>query len=303
MKRVKLAGGLSISQLVQGCMGILSEGVTGDKLKRHVEECLDMGITTFDHADMYGMYEADRAFGEAVIRNTNLRDKMQIITKFGIIKEGYRGAEIKYVDCSKENIILSVEQSLKHLHTDYIDLLLVHRPDFLLEPAEVAGTLSDLINQGKILHVGLSNFQPHNYRMFKKFANFPIATNQIHMSLLYTEALFDGSIDLAWEEDFPLMAYKPMGEGRIFTEQSERMDRMRSLLTELCKKYNADTIDKMMYAWLYNHPVNICPITGALQMEYVQSAADAINIKLEREDWYKILLASRGHLLPKIEVI
>lgn len=303
MKRVNLAGDFSISQLIQGCMGVFVEGVTGAKLKYHVEKCLSLGITTFDHADMYGMYEADKAFGEAVIKDTYLREKMQIITKCGIIKEGYKGAEIKYVDLSKENITYSVEQSLKHLHTEYIDLLLIHRPDFLMNPEVVARTISDLIKQGKVLHVGVSNFLPHNLRMLKKFVDFPIVTNQIHMSLLYTEALFDGSIDLAWEYGFPLMAYKPMGEGRIFMDKSERMDRMRKLLNDLCQKYGVDTIDKIMYAWLYTHPVNICPITGALNFDYVKSAADAVSITLEREDWYKILLASRGHILPKVEVI
>ena len=303
MKRINLAGGLSISQLIQGCMGILSENVVGENLKHHIEKCLDLGITTFDHADMYGMYEADKAFGEAVIKGTGLRRKMEIITKCGIIKEGYKGAEIKYVDCTKENILGSVEQSLRHLHTDYIDLLLVHRPDFLLKPQEVAETLELLVKQGKVLHVGVSNFMPHNFRMLKKYLNIPIATNQIHMSTLYTEALFNGSIDLAWEYEFPLMAFKPMGEAKIFTDKSERMENMRQLLKDLCEKYNVDTIDKMMYAWLYNHPVGICPITGALNWDFVKSAADAISIILEREDWYKILLTSRGHILPTVEII
>ena len=303
MRRLTFAGGLSVSQLVQGCMAIFTENVTGDKLRYHVEQCIDLGITTFDHADMYGMYEADKAFGEAVIKGTNLRSKMQIITKCGIIKEGYRGADIKYVDLTKENILSSVEQSLRHLHTDYVDLLLLHRPDFLLRPEEVTETVTKLVKEGKVLHIGVSNFLPHNLRMLKKFLDLPVATNQIHISALYTEALFNGSVDIAWEFGFPLMAYKPMGEGRIFTDNSERMENMRKLLGELCEKYNADTIDKMMYAWLYNHPVGICPIAGGLNIDFLKSAASAIEIKLEREDWYKILLMSRGHILPTVEII
>ncbi len=184
---------MELSQVIVGCMRAKDAGMEGEEMLRFVEGCLDMGIDSFDHAPVYGGYTCEKIFGDAVLRKEpQLRKKMKLVTKAGIVLPGVEGNKAIYYKSTKKEILKEIEESLEKLGTDYVDLLLVHRPDPLADPEETADALETVVKEGKALHVGVSNFMPSQITMLQSFMSVPLVTNQMELSVYWTTPLQGG---------------------------------------------------------------------------------------------------------------
>ncbi|MFQ6864430.1 aldo/keto reductase [Blautia sp.] len=298
MKKIKLSENLSLSQVVMGCMRIADSGLTEAELLRLVEECLDMGVTSIDHAPVYGGYTCEKIFGDAVLRKKpELREKMELITKAGIVCPGHYGNKTIYYNSTKEEILKEMDESLEKLGTDHVDLLLIHRPDPLADPAETADALETVVKEGKALNVGVSNFMPSQIAMLQSYMSIPLVTNQMELSVKNTENFFNGVVDDALTRKMPLMAWSPLGGGDVFKGTDEKFVRLRTVLTAVAEQYQT-TIDAVMYAWLFTHPAKIAALTGTMNADRIRTAVHASDIQLSYDEWYQILEASRGFSVP-----
>ena len=298
MKTVKIDESFEISQVVAGCMRAADKNMQGDSLLRFAEECMDMGVTTFDHAPVYGGYTCEKLFGDAVLKkHPGLRGKMQLVTKTGIVLSGKNGNRTIYYESTKKEIIKEMDESLQNLATDYIDLLLVHRPDILADPAETAEALDSLVDQGKVRYIGVSNFMPSQFAMLQSYMKHKIVINQMELSVKNTENFFNGVTDDAFTRRIPLMAWSPLGGGSVFTGEDEQSVRLRKVCEEIAGDHDT-SVDAVMYAWLFVHPVRIAAITGTMNMDRVKKAVDALDLNLSYDEWYRILEASRGFPVP-----
>jgi predicted oxidoreductase len=258
-----------------------------------IEACINHGITSFDHADIYGSYTTEADFGQALKAVPSLRKQVQLITKCGIqmLAEGRPQHQIKSYNTSKQHIISSVETSLKNFHTDYIDLLLIHRPDPLLNPAEVAVAVEELKASGKILHFGVSNFLPHQVNALQQFVN--IEYNQAEISIISLAPFTNGLLDNCLEKNIIPMAWAPLGGGIISDETHPRFRFINSTAAKLAAKYGTG-INQILISFLLLHPSKILPVIGTTKIERLLQAKEANNIQLEREDWFELYAASVG---------
>lgn len=256
--------------------------------------CLEQGITTFDHADIYGAYTNEADFGIAFSESSIPRENIQLITKCGIqyVCEN-RNNRIKHYNYDKDYIIWSAETSLKNLKTDYLDLFLLHRPSPLMHPDEITEAISILRQQGKIRDFGVSNFTPSQVEMISKKSE--ISVNQIEFSLTHLHPMYDGSLDQMITKDILPMAWSPMGS--IYKEESERISRIKNQLSALSKSYNATEV-QLLLAWILKHPSNVHPVIGTTTKERIKDATNALDIDLDLEDWFLILESSQGHKVP-----
>jgi predicted oxidoreductase len=256
-------------------------------VQRLIETSLEAGITSFDHADIYGDYSNEKIFGDALKKVSVSRQQIQLISKCGIrllsVKEP--NTWVKHYDTSREHILSSVESSLKNLGTDYLDLLLIHRPDPLMDPEEVSETFGLLKQNGKVLNFGVSNFTSAQFEMLQSYLPFPLVTNQIEMSLGKLDCLYDGTIDVLLKHETAPMAWSPLGGGNLMSSNNSLWSKK--------EKYNASE-SQLSLAWLMRHPANIFPVIGTTQPERIIESAKAIDIKLERQDWFEMLKAATG---------
>jgi len=275
--------GPTLSQIVVGVWRwhTLSE----QKIETLIHTALASGITSFDHADIYGNYSCEEVFGNVLRGQSSLRDSMEIITKCGIklLSDKRPDHWIKHYDTSKEHIIKSVENSLTMLSTDRIDLLLLHRPDPLLLPTEVAEAFTELKQQGKVLHFGVSNFTSTQQEMLQSFLPFPLVTNQIELSLFRCKSLEDGTVDTMMKHRMSPMAWSPLGGGKYFEDEQ-----VKNSLQGLSDHYHA-TPTQMLLAWLLKHPSAIFPILGTTRAERIEEGAKSVNVNLDRQHWFDML--------------
>ncbi|MBS1544866.1 MAG: aldo/keto reductase [Bacteroidetes bacterium] len=266
--------------------------VSGETISRLIHAALDAGITSFDHADIYGDHSNEEHFGAVIRKDSSIRNRMELITKCGIKFPSKKrpSAWIKHYDTSKQHIVWSVENSLQMLGTDRIDLLLIHRADPLLNPNEVAEAFTQLKDAGKVLHFGVSNFMPSQFRMLQRYLSFPLVTNQIEISLLKVDPLFNGELDFLMEMGVAPMAWSPLGGGKVLPVD-ERM------LFNKAAKYNL-TYSQMLLAWLLRHPSQIFPIIGTTQPDRIKEASKTINAVLDLQDWFEMLQWVTGKEVP-----
>ena len=265
---------------------------------RMIEKAVDAGVTSFDHADIYGHYTTEAEFGAALRQVPGLRQKIQLITKCGICLVTPNRPEytIKHYNTSKEHIIRSAEQSLKNLYTDHIDLLLIHRPDPLTDPQEVAEAFSSLKQSGKVLHFGVSNFSAEQTALLHEF--FPMEVNQVEISLIRTGALTNGVLDYCMRMGIMAQSWSPLGGGVLYAEtDDERSRRIKAVAAILGDQYQAG-LDQMLLAWLMQHPAGIRPVLGTTRPERLQAAMAARNIHMTREEWFMLWRAASGHEVP-----
>ncbi|QGU94302.1 oxidoreductase [Clostridium bovifaecis] len=300
MEKIKLNDDLKFSRIVHGLMRLASWNMRDEELLNLLEQSIDMGVTTFDHADIYGGYIVEELFGRALKLKPNLREKIEIITKCGIklISPNRPKHKIKYYDTSKEHIIKSVENSLRNLNTDYIDVLLIHRPDPFMNPAEVSYAFNILKSQGKVKHFGVSNFNPSQFNMLSSHMNFPLVTNQIEVSVMNLTNFQNGTIEQCQERKIPHMAWSPLAGGKVFSFEETNAVKVRNTLIRIANELGVESIEKVMYAWLLNHPANIIPIVGSGKIERIKIAVESLDIKLSREQWFEIWESSTGHQVP-----
>jgi predicted oxidoreductase len=271
-----------------------------ESVARKITMALEHGITTFDHADIYGNYECEDLFGRAVAKHGIPREKMKLITKCGIklVSTNRPQHGIKTYDTSAKHIVSSVDTSLKNLRTESIDLLLIHRPDPLMNPSELNETFNTLHKQGKVKAFGVSNFTTTQVRMLQSQLTLPLVSNQIELSVLNNTAMFNGQLDQCIELNMVPMAWSPLAGGRLFTQTDERSMRLRECLSTLAKKYNVTSPETIAYAWLMKHPSRVVPVLGTGKEERLKAAVSALKVQLEHEDWFQILKASVGHDVP-----
>ncbi|MEW4283264.1 aldo/keto reductase [Priestia koreensis] len=297
MERVQLKEDLQFSRIIHGLWRLADWKQSDQETLALLEQCLELGITTFDNADIYGDYSCEELFGKALALKPELREKMELVTKCDIKLLSDQRPEhgIKHYDTSKKHIIWSAENSLKKLGVDSIDVLLIHRPDPLMDPAEVAEAFRQLKQEGKVKHFGVSNFLPSQFDMLSSYLDEPLVTNQVEISVTHLEEFHNGSIDKCLEKRIAPMAWSPLAGGRIFSGDDEKSTRVRQTLEKIAGEVGAASIDQVMYAWLLRHPANIMPIVGSGKIERVKSAVEALNINLTREQWFDIWTSSLGH--------
>ncbi len=272
--------------------------MTTPQLEEYVEECIALGLNSFDHADIYGHYTTEADFGQLLKTNPRLRDQIKITTKCGIktITERRPSHTIASYNSTPKHIVASVEKSLIALNTDRIDLLLLHRPDYLLDPTCVAECLESLLKQGKVLHFGVSNFSASQFDMLNSFI--PLETNQIEFSLSHRNALDDGTLDQCLKYSITPCVWSPLGGGSFWAENpTGEMIRIRTAISRMAKKYECSA-GQILLAWIRKHPAGIIPVLGTSKIERIKAAVTSLKFELTHEDWYVLLEAARGYQVP-----
>ena len=279
---------------IVGCMrwGVWGENFNTKQYEQIIDQCLSIGLNTFDHADIYGHYTTEADFGNALKGNSSLRNKIQIITKCGInmLTPNRPHHQIKSYDTSASHIVKSVEQSLQNFHTDYIDTLLIHRPDILMDVEEIANTITTLKQSGKVKSFGVSNFTTGQVDLLNKFIK--IEHHQLEISVTNLNSFQNGVLDQCQIDNIQVQSWSPMGNG-LFTEQNEKHARILATTKELSNKYKC-SINEMLLAFLYTHASYIVPVIGTTKFERIIEAKKSMEIELTREDFYKIWCASTG---------
>ncbi|MFC7439799.1 aldo/keto reductase [Laceyella putida] len=300
MDRIQLAADLSFSRIIQGLWRLVDWKQSKEETLALIEFCLDKGITTFDHADIYGNYTCESLFGEALALKPSLRQKMELVTKCGIVLPSANRPHHRshHYNTRKEHIIRSVEQSLKNFGTDTIDVLLIHRPDPCMDPEQVAEAFDQLKREGKVRYFGVSNFKRHQFNMLQSYLDFPLVTNQIEVSAYQLENVEDGTLNHCLEKRIPPMVWSPLAGGKIFDARDEKAVRLRDTLANVASQIGADGIDEVLYAWLLNHPAKMMPIVGSGKQERIGKAVQALTHTLTLDQWFEILHASMGHEVP-----
>lgn len=296
MKRIRVTEDLTFSAVVSGFMRVLDSGSTGAQTLNFVENCLDMGITTFDHADIYGDYGCEAFFGEHVLgKRPDLRTKMELVTKADIVLPGRQGNPILYYDTSREHLIKSVDRSLAKLKTDHLDVFLLHRPDPLMDPEETAEALETLIDAGKVRYAGVSNFEPLQTAALQKYMKHRLVVNQVQLSACAPGALFDGTMEEAKRERRAIMAWSPLAGGRLGGKNGR--PELWQELGCIAREHHA-SVEQVMLAWVLRCPGPVCAVSGSFNLEHTHQAVEACEIQLSRQEWFEILQASRGFSVP-----
>ena len=292
------------SRLVYGCMRIAGDGshADRDKGKRAIHAALEAGYTQFDHADIYGGGACESLFGEVLRENPGMRDELVITSKCGIRTPGQPEADDpKRYDFSYQYLVDSVEGSLERLGIDSLDLLLLHRPDYLFNAAEVATAFETLHENGRVRHFGVSNFRTSQVKLLQSQCPWPLLANQVEINLHNIDALENGVLDQCQRRKITPQAWSPLGGvafeawGNTFAPEDEA--RIRAELERQAEVYGADPW-LLALAWLLKHPAGIQPIIGSTTPERIAAAAGALNIPYRREDWYRLLEARNGRAVP-----
>jgi predicted oxidoreductase len=279
--------------------GTMTWGSWGKKLAQRemialMHFCIEQGITTFDHADIYGGYTNEIDFGDAYSASGIDRDQIQLISKCGIQYVcDARNNKIKHYDYSKEYIIWSAEESLRKLKTEYLDIFLLHRPSPLMDPEVIADAISQLLAQGKIKHFGVSNFTPSQIALLEKAVR--VEANQIEFSLSAHTVMYDGTFDDCIAQKRMAMSWSPLGS--YFKEDNERTQRIKMALRSMNEKYNASD-DQLLLAWILKHPVKVFPVVGTTTKGRLSDAVKATQLEMALEDWFILLEANQGHKVP-----
>ena len=285
-----------ISPIIAGVMnwGIWDKKLNTKEMENMINVCLENKISTFDHADIYGDYTTEFEFGKALTASKIGRERMQLISKCGIqmVTEN-RNNTVKNYQYSQEYIISSVENSLKNLQTDYLDVLLLHRPSPLMQADEIAEAVLKLKTAGKINDFGLSNFTTSQTELIRTKTE--VSFNQIQFSATHHEPMLDGSLDYMQIHGIRPMSWNPLGS--VFREDISQTRRLKKLLATLVSKYHLGS-DSILLAWILKHPAQVIPIAGTVNVARIQSLQKAVELELEHEDWFAIWTESMGHKVP-----
>ncbi|AOL11549.1 TPA: aldo/keto reductase family oxidoreductase [Enterobacter asburiae] len=297
VQRITLAPqGPEFSRFVMGYWRLMDWNMSPLQLASFIEEHLDLGITTVDHADIYGGYQCEAAFGEALNLVPALRDRMEIVTKCGIATTAKPEHALGHYITDSAHIIKSAEQSLVNLATDRIDLLLIHRPDPLMDADEVAEAFLNLHQSGKVRHFGVSNFTPAQFALLQSRLPFTLATNQVEISPVHQPLLLDGTLDQLQQLRIRPMAWSCLGGGRLFND--EEFQPLRNELETIARELNAESIEQVVYAWILRLPSKPLPIIGSGKIERVRSALAAEELQMTRQQWFRIRKAALGYDVP-----
>lgn len=295
--KVELApGGPALSPIVAGMWRLLEWNLDVPARVRWIEQALELGISSFDHADIYGEHRVEAQFGEALKAAPALREHIQLVTKCGIrLRRDGAPCATKHYDTAADYVRGQVEQSLRNLAVERLDLVLIHRPDYLMDAAALAGTFATLTREGKVAHWGVSNHTTAQFELLH--ARHPLVTNQVELSPLHLQALDDGTLDQCQRLGVRPMIWSPLGGGRLFNGKDAQSRRVRSVLEGLARRHGV-SIATIAYAWLRRHPSRPLPITGTGRIEGLREAVAALDVHLDTEDWYAVWEAGSGHEVP-----
>jgi len=294
---VTAAGGPTLSRIVAGAWRLGDWNFSVDERVRWIEGCLELGITTFDHADIYGNYACEALFGEALAVAPQLRARLQIVTKCGIrmVSSARPGHRLGHYDTSAAHVERSVDDSLAKLRTDHLDVLLIHRPDALMDADALAACFERLRAAGKVRHFGVSNFTPSQFALLHR--RIPLVTNQIEVSPLQVAPFHDGTLDQSQDLGVAPMIWSALAGGRLFTGQDEAARRVRGVLERLAGERGL-SVTTLVYAWLLRHPARLLPLTGSRRLEAMREAVAALDVELDAQAWYEIWVAGNGAPCP-----
>jgi predicted oxidoreductase len=286
-----------MSRIVAGAWRMSDWQWTPQERLRWIEQCLELGVTTFDHADIYGGYTVERLFGEALALSPAIRGQMQLVSKCGIcLLAGTRPAHrVKHYDTSSAHIIESAENSLRMLGVEQLDVLLIHRPDALMDADAVAEAFTHLQLTGKVVHFGVSNFTPSQFDLVA--SRFPLITNQVELHPLHLAPLHDGTLDQCQQRRIQPMIWSPLAGGRLFTSADSAMVRVREALNLVGSRYGVSGAT-IAFAWLLRHPSRPIPVAGSRRIEAMREAVAALDVALDAQDWTEIWSAGSGREVP-----
>jgi len=299
MKRIQLTDDLSFSRIVHGYWRLAEWNYNPQERLKLIEGLLENKITTIDHADIYGDYTCEALFGEALALKPGLRQQIELVSKCGIklVSAKFPDRKIKHYDYSKKHIITSAEKSLQNLKTDYLDVLLLHRPSPFFDPREVAVAFDQLHQQGKVRHFGVSNFTPAQFEMLQAHWQRPLVTNQLEISPYCLDSFQDGNMELCQKLGVKPMAWSPLAGGSLFNPQDAKGHRLVEVMQKVAAELGCG-IDQLAYAWLLAHPADIIPVVGSGKLARVLQASEALETTLDLEQWFEIFEASLGQQLP-----
>ena len=292
MQRIDLTSSLSLSRVIYGMWRLGDDSDTSiNHIRNKIAACLEQGITTMDQADIYGGYMAEELLGQA-LQGTDLRNKIEIVTKCDIVAPvgRYETASVKYYDTSRAHIMASVDHSLRLMGIDYIDLLLIHRPDPLMDHHETGAALDEVIASGKVRSVGVSNFRPYDWELLQSAMKNQLVTNQIELSVLAHDSFVNGDVAFHQRIGTPLMAWSPLAGGALFS--GDHPDVM-SALSNVASQNNVDET-AVAIAWLLAHPSRILPVLGTNSLDRIKGMSAALDVKMDRQTWYEIYTAALG---------
>lgn len=286
----------SYSRIIAGTMtwGSWGKKFSEKEMASLINSCIEYGITTFDHADIYGGYTNEADFGTAFSSSGIPRENIQLISKCGIqyVCEA-RNNLVKHYEYDSEYIVASAEQSLTNLKTEYLDLFLLHRPSPLMHPEEIATAIEKLKNEGKIRDFGVSNFTSSQIRLIE--TAIPVSGNQLEFSLTANRAMLNGMLDDCMINDRMAMSWRPLGI--YFKEKTAQQKRIKKLMASLKEKYDINT-SQLLLAWILKHPAKVYPVVGTTSPKRLHNAVKALDADLATEDWFQLLIASQGHKVP-----
>lgn len=283
---------MKLSKIIAGTMswGIWDKNLSMKEMAHLMNLFVENQITSFDHADIYGGYTTEAAFGEALKLSPLKREQIELISKCGIqYAVESRNNRIKHYDYSKKYIVWSVENSLKNLQTDYLDVFLLHRPSPLMQADEIAEAVSMLKKEGKIKQFGVSNFTPSQMQLIHQKTK--IEYNQIQFSATHFSPMTDGTLDFMQTNQITPMAWNPLGT--VFREDSEQTRRLKKLFVRLVEKYEVGA-DLLLMSWILQHPSGVLPVAGTVNAGRIQLLKKSTEIKLDLQDWFEIWVESKG---------
>ena len=291
MERVTLPGGIELSRIVYGMWRVGDDDDTSPAhIRAKIEACLEQGITTIDQADIYGGYTAEGLLGACLRESPGLRDKLEIVTKCDIVAPAGRYADtrVKHYDTSAAHIARSIDLSLSEMATDRIDLLLIHRPDPLMDHHETGRALDAAVASGKVRAVGVSNFKLHDWALLQSAMKTTLATNQIEISLQHHVPFTNGDIAYLQERGVPPMAWSPLGGGSLFADGEPR-----ATASKVAMQNGVDEA-AVAVAWLLAHPAKIIPVMGTNRIDRIAAFSDALKVAMDRETWFELYTAALG---------
>ena len=296
MNRIEISKDVALSRLVYGMWRIADDADTSAAhVRAKIDACLEQGITTMDQADIYGGYGAEAVLGAALKEDPGLRDRIEIVSKCGIVAPMGRHADkrIKHYDTSRGYIEQAVETSLRDMGTEHLDLLLIHRPDPMMDHRETGAALDGLVASGKVRAIGVSNFRPWDVELLESAMETPLSTNQIEISLKELAPFTNGDLAYHQRRNIPLMAWSPLGGGDLMTGQGPVAERLDAIA-------KAQGVDRaaVAVAFLLAHPAGILPVLGTNNVERIAKISDALEVELDRQDWFALYEAGLGTEVP-----
>lgn len=292
MEKIKLNQLVSVSRIIQGLWRLTDWNWTLPQTIEFIEQCIDMGVTTFDTAEIYGNYACEERIGEILKAAPDLRERMQIVTKTGInMFSDKRAYTMSHYDTRKYKVVTSCQESIRRMNCDVIDVFLIHREDPLIDHKELGKTLDELVDAGWVKAVGVSNFDPMKFDALQAHMRHKLAVNQIEWSPACFEHFNNGNMDYLQKMDVHPMIWSPLAGGRLFTSNDEKYVRSRKKIDEIARRHGVAS-ETIVFAWLLYHPVKALPISGSSKLKRLRFAADALNVALTHEEWYEIYTAS-----------